>query len=132
VLKENDIPFHREHYYSGDYRERSGAQAAKIFMYTRDLPEIFVCANDNMALGALKALREGGYRVPEDVAVTGFDNCDLAEFMGLTTVNIPNYERGYLAARSLIENIEGKKNFDSMKISALVSWGKTLGFPENK
>jgi LacI family transcriptional regulator len=129
VLKESGIAFHREYYYSGDYREKSGAQAAKIFMYTRDLPEIFVCANDNMALGALKALREGGYRVPEDVAVTGFDDCELAESAGLTTVHIPNYERGYLAARSLIENIEGKKNFDPMKISAVVSWGKTLGFP---
>jgi LacI family transcriptional regulator len=129
VLRENGVAFPREHYYSGDYRERSGVQAAKIFMYTQDLPEIFVCANDNMALGVIKALRDGGYRVPEDVAVTGFDNCELAESVGLTTVNIPNYERGYLAARSLIENIEGKNNFEPMKISAVVNWGKTLGVP---
>jgi LacI family transcriptional regulator len=127
VLKDAGIGFHREYYYSGDYREKSGYQAAKIFMLTHDLPEIFVCANDNMAIGAIKALGEGGYKVPEDVAVTGFDNCELAESIGLTTVDIPNYERGYLAARSLVENIEGRKNFDPVLISASVKWGKTLG-----
>jgi LacI family transcriptional regulator len=129
VLKDAGIPFHRKYYYSGDYREKCGCQAAKIFMYTEDLPEIFVCANDNMAIGAIKSLRDGGYRVPEDVAVTGFDNCELAETVDLTTVSIPNYERGYLAARSLIENIEGRTNFELVKISADVRWGKTISAP---
>jgi LacI family transcriptional regulator len=127
ILKESGIAFHRKYYYSGDYREKCGCQAARIFMYTEDLPEIFVCANDNMAIGVIKTLKEGGYRIPEDVAVTGFDNCELAETVDLTTVSIPNYERGYLAARSLIENIEGRKNFDPVKISADVRWGNTLG-----
>jgi LacI family transcriptional regulator len=126
VLQEGDIPFSREHYFSGDYREKSGYQAARIFLYTRQLPEIFVCANDNMAMGVIRALKEGGCRVPEDVAVTGFDNCELAETIGLTTVHIPNYERGYLAARSLIENIEGRNNFAPVILNATVSWGKTL------
>ncbi|MDR2071504.1 MAG: substrate-binding domain-containing protein, partial [Treponema sp.] len=73
--------------------------------------------------------KEGGYTVPEDVAVTGFDNCELAETVDLTTVSIPNYERGYLAARSLIENTEGRKNFEPVKISADVRWGKTISAP---
>jgi LacI family transcriptional regulator len=132
VLKDSGIAFHRKYYYSGDYREKCGCQAARIFMYTEDLPEIFVCANDNMAIGVIKTLKEGGYKVPEDVAVTGFDNCELAETVDLTTVSIPNYERGYLAARSLIENIEGRKNFDPVKISADVRWGNTLGAPRKR
>jgi LacI family transcriptional regulator len=129
VLKDTGIAFHRKYYYSGDYREKCGCQAARIFMYTDDLPEIFVCANDNMAIGVIKTLREGGFKVPEDVAVTGFDNCELAETVDLTTVSIPNYERGYLAARSLIENIEGRKNFDPVMVNADVRWGNTLGTP---
>jgi LacI family transcriptional regulator len=129
VLKDTGIAFHRKYYYSGDYREKCGCQAARIFMYTDDLPEIFVCANDNMAIGVIKTLREGGFKVPEDVAVTGFDNCELAETVDLTTVSIPNYERGYLAARSLIENIEGRKNFDPVTINADVRWGNTLSTP---
>ena len=49
--------------------------------------------------------------------VTGFDNNDLTEAMGLTTVDIPNYERGYLAAQYLIENIMGKRNVELFRIS---------------
>ncbi|GHU78403.1 LacI family transcriptional regulator [Spirochaetia bacterium] len=126
VLDKNNVPFRRENYFSGDYRDHSGYQAVNILLLAGDLPEILVCANDNMAIGAMKALRERGYRVPEDVAVTGFDNCEQAEMLGLTTVAVPNYERGYLAARSLIENINGKKDFEPLKISAPVKWRNTV------
>ena len=125
VLTRHDIPFHRENFFVGDYREKSGYQAVHILLLAAELPEILICANDNMALGAISALRERGYRVPEDVAVTGFDNCERAEAEGLTTVAIPNYERGFIAARSLIENISGKNNFEPMKIPAKVIWRKS-------
>jgi LacI family transcriptional regulator len=127
VLGRHHLPFRRENYFSGDYRERSGYQAAKIFMSAPELPEIFVCANDNMAVGAMRALRKRGYRIPEDVAITGFDNSEQAEMAGLTTITVPHYERGYLAASSLIENIRGKKNFAPMKLTAVVTWRGTVG-----
>ncbi len=126
TLGKNRISFHRENYFSGNYREKSGYRAAKIMMLSEGLPEALICANDNMAIGAIKAFRENGIRVPEDVAVTGFDNCDLAEIVGLTTVSIPNYERGYLAAQYLAENINGKKNVEPFKITAKVKWRKTV------
>lgn len=126
VLEENHINFPREKYFAGDYREKSGYKAAKILMLSENLPEVLICANDNMAIGAIKAFKENGIRVPEDIAVAGFDDCDLAEAMGLTTVTIPNYERGYLAAQSLIENIQGNRNIDTFKITAKVKWRKTV------
>ncbi len=126
TLGKNRIPFHRENYFSGNYREKSGYRAAKIMMLSEGLPEALICANDNMAIGSIKAFRENGLRVPEDIAVTGFDNCDLAEVVGLTTVSIPNYERGYLAAQYLAENINGKKNVEPFKITAKVKWRKTV------
>lgn len=122
VLERNHIVFQRKNYFTGDYREKSGYNAAKIIMLSERLPEVLVCANDNMAIGAIKAFRENGVRIPEDIGVTGFDNCDLAEVMGLTTVAIPNYERGYLAAQSLIENMKGTRNVEPFKISAKVKW----------
>lgn len=126
VLEENHINFPREKYFAGDYREKSGYKAAKILMLSENLPEVLICANDNMAIGAIKAFKENGIKVPEDIAVAGFDDCDLAEAMGLTTVSIPNYERGYLAAQSLIENIQGNRNIDTFKITAKVKWRKTV------
>ena len=61
TLEEHGIEFKRENYFSGDYREKSGYQIAKLLMLSENMPEILVCANDNMAIGAIKAFRaEGG------------------------------------------------------------------------
>lgn len=132
VLEHNHIPFQQKSYFAGNYREKSGYTAAKILMLSRELPDCLVCANDNMAIGAIKAFRENGLRVPEDIAVTGFDNCDLAEAMGLTTVSIPNYERGYIAARYLIENIRGQRNVETFKISAKIIWRESVGIKDSE
>lgn len=122
VLQMNGITFSRENYFVGDYHEKSGYQSAKLMLLSENIPQVLVCANDNMAIGAMKALKQEGYRVPEDIAVTGFDGTEMAEFMGLTTVDIPNYERGYLAAQFLLQNIAGGYNFDVFKIAAKVHW----------
>ena len=127
VLAENGIPFHPESYLTGDYREKSGYQAAKLLLIGERLPQALVCANDNMAIGAMRAFREAGVRIPEDVAVTGFDDTPLAELLGLTTVAIPNYERGYLAAQHLIANIEGAQSYETFKIQARVVWRTSAG-----
>jgi LacI family transcriptional regulator len=126
ALELNQIGFQQKSYFAGNYREKSGYTAAKILMLSRELPDCLVCANDNMAIGAMKAFRENGIRVPEDIAVTGFDNCDLADAMELTTVSIPNYERGYIAARYLIENIRGLRNVETFKISAKIKWRNSI------
>lgn len=91
--------------------------------------DVLVCANDNMAIGAMKAFRENGVQVPDDIAVCGFDDTEMAKVMGLTTVSIPNYERGYLAAQYLIENIAGVGNYDAFKISAKVKWRSSTRRP---
>lgn len=127
ALGANKIHFQHKSYFSGNYREKSGYNAAKIMMLSRDFPDCLVCANDNMAIGAIKAFRQNGIRVPEDIAVTGFDNCDLADAMGLTTVSIPNYERGYIAARYLIENIRGERNVETFKIDAKIIYRSSVG-----
>jgi len=127
VLARHGIPFRRELYFTGNYRQESGYQGMKILMMEAKMPEIIVCANDDMALGAIRALMDEGLRVPEDVAVSGFDNIDQADSAGLTTVMIPNYERGYLAAHSLIENIKGGQNIETLKIPATVIWRNTVG-----
>lgn len=126
VLRKNGIPFRKENYFTGDYREQSGQRAARIIALTQERPEVLVCANDNMAIGAIRYFREAGLRVPEDICITGFDNCELARMMGLTTVDVPDYERGYLAARHLIENVRGQGDTEPLKITATVKWRKTV------
>lgn len=122
VLFKNQICFRREDYLMGDYMEKSGYYSAKLMLLSENIPEVLVCANDNMAIGAIKAFQQEGLRVPEDIAVTGFDGNDMADFMNLTTVDIPNYERGYLAARFLLQMITENIDCDVFKIAAKVHW----------
>ncbi len=125
VLAEHNLPFRRESYYAGDYREKSGYQAARLLMLADNLPDAVICANDDMAFGVMRAFKENGIRVPEDVSVTGFDDSEMARTAGLTTIQIPNYERGYIAAQYLIDSIEGNRENDGFKISAKVKWRRT-------
>jgi LacI family transcriptional regulator len=126
TLAKNNITFDRKYYFHGNYREKSGYQAANIMMLSNDLPEILVCANDNMALGAIKAFEENNIRVPEHISVTGFDDADMAAMAGLTTISIPRYESGYLTAKELLSLIEGTTNKEPFKLSAAIKWRNTV------
>jgi LacI family transcriptional regulator len=70
-------------------------------------PQVLVCANDEIALGALTAAEEAGIGVPEDVAVTGWDDVMAAQYARLTTVRQPMRDLGAMAARWLQERIAG-------------------------
>jgi LacI family transcriptional regulator len=78
----------------------------QLFARHPDVDGIFA-GNDLMAIGALKGVRRMGLRVPEDVAICGFDGVGLTEITEpeLTTVAQPIYEMGVLAAQVLLETI---------------------------
>lgn len=122
TLAKNRIAFDHKHYFHGNYREESGYQAVKIFILSNSLPEVLVCANDEMAFGAIRALEENNIKIPQDVSVTGYDDGSLAQMLGLTTVNIPRYESGYLAAKELISMLSGEVNPDPFRYNAKINW----------
>ena len=122
ALSANGITFHRRDYYEGNWREKSGSHAARLLMLSEHMPQVLVCANDMMAIGAMRKFKENGLRVPDDIAVCGFDDAFVSKYMGLTTVEVPNYERGFLAAQSLVELIEGTGSYESLKIGARIKW----------
>jgi LacI family transcriptional regulator len=71
-------------------------------------PTAIFCANDMMAVGCYDALRELGLRIPQDVAVVGYDDREIARHMHppLSTVVLPHYAMGISAAELLIELVE--------------------------
>ncbi|OEJ28237.1 LacI family transcriptional regulator [Streptomyces agglomeratus] len=92
----------------GDFTEESGRRAtARLLELHPELDAVFA-ASDIMAAGALHTLRAAGRRVPEDVAVVGFDDSPLAQHTDpqLTTVRQPVEEMGRAMARVLLEDIE--------------------------
>lgn len=78
------------------------------FVDHTDLPEVFICANDFVAMDTIQALARIGKRVPEDVEICGFDDCQEARFTKprLTTVHIHTQIMAYTAAQLLISRIE--------------------------
>ena len=88
-----------------------GRQAAREILLSGFQPSAIICVNDFMALGVLRALREQGLRVPQDVSVTGFDNIKLSEYCSpaLTTLHIPRETIGKLVAESLAPDLAKSK-----------------------
>ena len=86
-----------------------GDAAVRRLMQTERPPTAIFMFNDHMAIGALHALDALGLRVPQDVAVVGFDGTDLGAFSkpGLTTIHHPRVEQGRLAVMSLLDQIDG-------------------------
>ena len=76
----------------------------------KNLPEVFVMANDMLAIGALSALRDAGVKVPEDMAMVSFNDMNAAAYMhpALTTVHIYAEEMGRQAVKLLADRMEGR------------------------
>lgn len=74
-----------------------------------DFPTAYFADNDMIALGAMKALQEKGYKIPEDVSVIGFDDLPFSEIStpGLTSLRVPKQEMGRMAVRKVIEMMKG-------------------------
>jgi len=90
-----------------DQDSLEGGQSAARGILTGDFqPTAILCVNDFMAIGVLRELRERGFRVPEDVSVTGFDNIRLSEYVWppLTTADIPRDHIGQLAFEALVND----------------------------
>ncbi|HSD81802.1 MAG TPA: LacI family DNA-binding transcriptional regulator [Solirubrobacteraceae bacterium] len=85
-----------------------GCDAAEALLERDPRPTALVALTDQLALGALKACRRRGLRVPEDVSVTGFDDVPDAEEQGLTTVRQPLAEKGRVAGELLVEAVAGR------------------------
>lgn len=92
----------------GDFTEESGEAAAKALLAEGQPFDAIFAANDNMAIGALAALRRAGLRVPEEVAVAGFDDVPMARHLGLTTVCVRIAELGERGLTALLDEIEGR------------------------
>ena len=110
VLNAHGLPFDEQLVTAGDFLTESGNSAIfELFQRRGRRPDAVVAANDQMALGVLEALATLRVKVPEDVAVVGFDDIEDARFTSppLTTVRQPLYEQGREAVRLLLSEIYG-------------------------
>lgn len=126
-LEQCGIAYDEELVYWGDYKLDSGYQAAEKFLKDSDFTAI-VAANDLMAIGACKALREAGLSVPDDVSVVGFDGTLLAELFQpvLGTVVLNGYGIGQTAAETILKVIKKKPVENKIVFEPTVKLGNSV------
>jgi DNA-binding LacI/PurR family transcriptional regulator len=119
ALSENGIELDPSLVRSGDWEQASGFQAGQYFLDLPQRPSAIFGSNDLMALGAVYAIQQAGLRVPEDVAVAGYDNREFTTICRpqLTTVSLPVYEMGWAAGEMILSQFaDGAKVADEIRV----------------
>jgi DNA-binding LacI/PurR family transcriptional regulator len=93
------------------FRRAGGAQAMRHLLSLQQPPDAVFCYNDLLALGAIRALHEAGWHIPDDVAVTGWDDLEEGSFTtpSLTTISPDKAQIGRLAVSLLLDRIRGRR-----------------------
>lgn len=111
ALLTNGIEIDSKYIQEGDSSMESGYNQMQKLLALEIPPTALFVFNDEMAFGALKAVRDNGFRVPEDIAIVGFDNLEMSTVVTptLTTINQPRYEIGKKAAELLLTLMAGNE-----------------------
>lgn len=104
ALKEANLPIIEGYEVQGDFQFASGVTAMQNLLNLPILPQAVFCSNDAMAIGAYQALYQNGLEVGKDIAIIGYDDIEIAQYMTppLTTIHQPKKELGQLAVEMLL------------------------------
>lgn len=118
ALARESVSFDERLVAQGDFMRNSGALATKKILAKKIPFDALFCMNDRMAFGALDMLHRNNLRVPEDVAVVGFDGVEESSYKTppLTTVEQPLTELGYTAVDTVLDILNGKEPEDKVLI----------------
>lgn len=117
---------------TGSKAEESGYKLARQMLSEDNRPDALITANDNMAMGAYRAIHELGLRIPEDIAVASFNDISAAQFMNppLTTVHLAAEEIGETAVDLLLEQVGGRELRRRMMLATSIRWRGSTRSPQ--
>ena len=109
-FQKNNLQFNSQIIKDGDFYAEDGYHSMQeiLTLPESDWPTAVFAASDNQAIGVLKAMEEKGLKAPDDIAVIGYDNIELAKHLKITTIWQPMYELGHLAIEVLLKAINGE------------------------
>lgn len=112
ALKAAGLPLNPAFVLSGDFTPLSGYVETKKLLTTNPNFDGIFAANDQMAIGAMKACLECGRNIPDDIKMVGFDNTFVSSLVSpaLTTLDVPKYQMGQNAVRLLMKRISNKQS----------------------
>ena len=117
----NDIEIDDRYILFGDYGQESAYKLTKEMLKMENRPTaVFVCSN-KMTVGCVKALYEEGLKIPEDMAIIGFDRVDILNSLGMNIsfIDGPTLELGKTAMEILIENLNNGQNGETKNITLI-------------
>lgn len=106
ALADAGIPVRLDYDVAGNFSVDGGHEAMVRLLATPRPPTAVFAMSDEMAIGAIRAVRDHGLRVPEDVSIVGFDDHELADAVGLTTIRQPVAQIGAFAARAALRILD--------------------------
>lgn len=109
ALEEAALPIRPEYVRSGLHGRDEGRQLTAELMALPTPPTAIFAASDTQAVGVLEAARMSGVPVPRTLSVIGFDDIEIAPYVGLSTIRQPLYQSGVLAARMLLQALRAHK-----------------------
>ena len=120
-LDKNNISLLETDILRADFTELSGYLVMKQFLNRvgNDYPSAIFCTNDEMAMGAIRAIQERDLKVPEHIAVVGFDDINVSQFLNpsLTTIRVPRKQWGIIAAETMFKMIDNQFEYEPDPIS---------------
>ncbi len=130
VMADHHLTSDERRIYFGEFRSGDGRKAIETFIKSGlTMPDAIICANDAMALTAINSLERHGYKVPEDIIVTGFDNTYNAQHFcpALTSVSRPLFDAGYQACKILLRVMDGEVCEKNTALSASPVFSESCG-----
>lgn len=130
AMRDNKLKIEEARIYPGSFRSYDGIRAVEDFVASGlPMPDAIICSNDSMALTVISSLEKLGYRVPDDIIVTGFDNTSNARnsFPALTTVSRPLFDSGYQAMEILCKLLNGTEQPVSTVLDATPVFSESCG-----
>jgi LacI family transcriptional regulator len=115
ALAEEKIKHREDDVIINNLSQEAGAEAASEILKLKPRPDGVFVSNDSCAVGCMLAIKQAGIRIPEDIAFVGFNNDPVSKVIepNLTTINYSGYEMGQVAARHLINHLNGRSPMDN-------------------
>jgi LacI family repressor for deo operon, udp, cdd, tsx, nupC, and nupG len=127
ALEEYGMDYRSELEQPGNYIYEGGAEAMKHLFSVHKPPTAVFALSDEMAIGALKAVRDMNLRVPDDISIIGFDDNDVSEYVGLTTVHQPVVRYGEHAVVEIDRQFAGEDEPDHIELQPRLVVRATTG-----
>ncbi|MDH6265372.1 LacI family transcriptional regulator [Rhizobium sp. SG_E_25_P2] len=113
-------------------RLETGYMLAQTILGLSQRPDVILAANDNMAIGAYRAIQEAGLRIPDDIAIVSFNDIPVAQFLNpaLSTIKIHGEHIGETAVDLLIERLNGRDYAKTVTIATEMIWRDSCRKPD--